>query len=91
MQSEPPAKSPLHILLLREPKHVRSIERSIEELRKDLLCDVDEAGASDSTRQYFLLALSGLEQAQRFARLATLQARIARSAETAWPPKEDAT
>lgn len=95
MRTDPKSATREHAqdYLLRKPDDLRDIERRIEGLRRDLLCDVDEAGASDATQQHFLLALSCLEQAQRFARLALLQARLAESVREAWPdpPKPEAT
>lgn len=52
------------------PETLRALATSIEDLRMDTLCNVEDAGADPESEQYFLLALTALETAHRFMTLA---------------------
>lgn len=60
-------------LFLREVRALRVMQQRVERLRKDFMCDVDENGAEERTKQHFFLALSALEQAQRWLKKAELE------------------
>lgn len=53
-----------------DPEDMASMAQGIESFRMSFLLDVDGDWMSPIAEQHFLLALSSLEQAQRFMRLA---------------------
>jgi len=54
------------------PATLRAFGRAVEELRHELLYGVDENGADKFAEQHMMLALSTLEQAQRYLSVAAL-------------------
>jgi hypothetical protein len=55
------------------PETLREYAKQTETLRTGALFDVDDAGADPEAEQYFLMALSHLENAQRAFTLAALR------------------
>ena len=51
---------------------LRECAKKTENMRHRYLGDIDEAGADFNAEQYYLLALTALEQAQRYFNLAAL-------------------
>lgn len=65
---------------------IEDVPGPIKELRARFLCDIDAESLDAEAEQHFLLALSALEQAERFAQLAVYQTRQARATtKGSWP------
>jgi len=54
------------------PEELVSLSKRIEELRISVLCDFDMDGADPVSKQHFFLALSALDQAQCYMKVAAL-------------------
>lgn len=54
------------------PEVLGGYAKRVQGLRNEVLCDVDTEASEPNAEQYFLLALSALDQAERFFRLAQL-------------------
>lgn len=52
------------------PETLEEIESKLEGLRRNMLCDLDTAGADPISEQHYMLALSSLEQTRIQIRLA---------------------
>jgi len=65
---------------------IEDLPDPIEKLRAKFLLELDAEGLDPEAEQFFLLALSSLEQAARFAKLAVYKVRQARAREKgSWP------
>lgn len=51
--------------------HPEDLAKQIEALRHTALCDVDDSLLGPMSEQHYLLAIAALEQAQRYATLAS--------------------
>jgi hypothetical protein len=49
---------------------MRELAGNVHSLRMSYLCDIEDAGADAEAEQYYLLALTMLEQAQRYLSIA---------------------
>jgi hypothetical protein len=59
------------------PEQLREMAARVNDLRIELLCDVDDTGTDPEASAFVQLALNSLDNAQAFLDLATLKQRRA--------------
>lgn len=62
------------------PENIREAANRVRELREHLLFGINDTGADPEAEQFYLLALSSLEEACRFLKLSALKQSAALAA-----------